>query len=122
MIDEANRTFSTDEVAAATGVSFRMIHYWVRCGYVAGQRSSGSGVPLTWTAEQVSIIRTMKALRDCGCPLAKIEPILTAARYSPDRVVVAAGSDVRVVDRDEVLDVLDILGAGFVVPGLRAET
>lgn len=45
---------STDEVAAATGTTYREIDHWVRKGYVnASQPAKGSGHPRGFSVEDV---------------------------------------------------------------------
>jgi DNA-binding transcriptional MerR regulator len=56
-------TYSTADVCAMTGATYRQVDYWARRGLIAGQDSGpGYGRCRIWTREQVStVVRLVEA-------------------------------------------------------------
>lgn len=51
------RTYSTTEVAEMVGLSYRMLDYWVRQGYISiSAKSRGSGHHRQWTHDEVEAL------------------------------------------------------------------
>jgi hypothetical protein len=60
-------TYSTDEVCAITGITYRQADYWARTGAVeplVGARGSGSR--RRWTAHEVCAVQALAQLRALG--------------------------------------------------------
>lgn len=56
MINDEEHTYSTHEVAAITGATYRQCDHWARTGRITGQpagRGTGSGHRRRWTAAQI---------------------------------------------------------------------
>ena len=54
------KTYTTVEVVALTGASYRRIDYWARMGYIPGQyEATGSGHKRYWTEEQIDRVRLL---------------------------------------------------------------
>lgn len=55
MTATATDTFTTTEVVAMTGASYRKLDYWARCGYIPDgfRLVTGTGHVRQWTQEQV---------------------------------------------------------------------
>ena len=54
----AQRTYTTTEVLALTGITFRVLDYWLRSKVIvlAQNNRPGSGIPRVYTAEEVEAI------------------------------------------------------------------
>jgi hypothetical protein len=54
----AQRTYTTTEVLQRTGITFRILDYWLRSKVIvlSQQNSPGSGNPRAYTAEEVEAI------------------------------------------------------------------
>jgi hypothetical protein len=66
---------STDEVCRLAGnLKYSTLEYWIRLGLCSpGIRGSrGKRYTRYWTVRDAVMVRTIKALRDAGCPLQRI--------------------------------------------------
>lgn len=72
---------STSQVCAATGLTYRQLDYWVRCGAIepAVSRASGSGSVRRWAPEQLRQLRFAAVLTTHGAELATVRPALIAS-------------------------------------------
>ena len=52
-------TYTTTEVTAMTGASYRQVDYWARTGRIPGQTNPGTGHYRRWTEEQVERVRLL---------------------------------------------------------------
>jgi DNA-binding transcriptional MerR regulator len=52
------------EVAKITGVTYRQLDYWVRCGWIPGIGCPGSGGRRQWGPGDISIVLQLKAASD----------------------------------------------------------
>lgn len=63
-------TYSTHEVAAATGASYRELYFWIERGYVTLEQrrplTATSGSPLRWTLADAVRAGAMQALVKAG--------------------------------------------------------
>lgn len=64
----------TPTVCRLARISPRTLDYWVRTGLVrpSVRPSSGRRVPRLWSVSDAVEVRTIKALRDSGCPLQRV--------------------------------------------------
>lgn len=74
------RVYSTAELAALAGATYRMIDHWTRAGYIADPRPAnelgpsrqpdawhhGSGHPRWWTHDELELVRLVAALVNFG--------------------------------------------------------
>jgi DNA-binding transcriptional MerR regulator len=50
-------SYTSAEVCAMTGASYRQVDYWARHGFIAGQATGpGTGRQRRWTADQVETV------------------------------------------------------------------
>ena len=56
-------TYSTTDVQALTGASFRMLDFWVRRGYIQ-MPATGSGRPRRWNDNHVATAFKLKTASD----------------------------------------------------------
>lgn len=70
-------SLETPAVCALAGVKPQTLDYWARTGLVVPsvRASAGRRVPRLWSVKDVVIVRAIKALRDAGCPLAKVRRV-----------------------------------------------
>lgn len=70
-------SMETPAVCALVGIKQQTLDYWARTGLVeASVRSStGRRVPRLWSVKDVVIVRAIKALRDAGCPMARVRQV-----------------------------------------------
>lgn len=60
VVSARTEPLSTVQVAQATGVTYRMLDHWCRCGYIDGQEPwTGSGSRRRWTPEQVARVEQL---------------------------------------------------------------
>lgn len=75
-------TYSTVQVAAMTGATYRQLDYWARTGRIPGQdpgASTGSGHARAWTVQQVERARALvEASRLLRSPLEEVADFLEA--------------------------------------------
>lgn len=68
---------SATEVVERTGVTYRMLDYWVRCGAVTpAVPAAGSGTRREFTEEQVDHVRELGVLMRWGLSLPAAKAIL----------------------------------------------
>ena len=67
----------TPAVCALVGIKPQTLDYWARTGLVVAsvRSSAGRRVPRLWSVKDVVIVWAIKALRDAGCPLAKVRQV-----------------------------------------------
>jgi DNA-binding transcriptional MerR regulator len=70
-------SLETPSVCALAGVKPQTLDYWARTGLVVPsvRASAGRRIPRLWSVKDVVIVRAIKALRDAGCPLAKVRRV-----------------------------------------------
>jgi DNA-binding transcriptional MerR regulator len=70
-------SLETPSVCAFAGVKPQTLDYWARTGLVVPsvRASAGRRIPRLWSVKDVVIVRAIKALRDAGCPLAKVRRV-----------------------------------------------
>lgn len=62
-------SLTTQQLCHITGLTMRQIDHWIRQGYVRSDtrnERSGTGIPRTFSGEQVRIAKRMAALVRCG--------------------------------------------------------
>lgn len=96
----------TPLVCSITGVAPSTLDYWILKGLVRPSIREGSGRRATryWSVRDVVVVRSVKALRDAGCPLGvlrKIKPTLDELGEDglSGNVLVWDGADVLVIDK-----------------------
>lgn len=69
--DDAIMGFTTPQVAAISGVPMSTLHYWATTGIVTPsiRASEGRRVTRWWSLTDLVAVRSVKALREAGCPL-----------------------------------------------------
>lgn len=80
--------YSSPSVCAITGVPPSTLNYWARTGVVVPslRTSAGRRATLWWSLSDLVAVRSVKALRDAGCPLQTLRRIQTviAETWSED--------------------------------------
>lgn len=75
---------TTEEVAAAAGISYRQLDHWVRRGLIDGPEAKGSGRAREWTAQQAAVAIMTGRLVNAGIEVAAASwltgPLLTDGR------------------------------------------
>lgn len=102
----AIRALDTPSVCRFVALAPATLDYWIRSGLVTPsiRPSSGRRVPRLWAVEDVVLVRSIKALREAGCPLQKVREVkaLLDTRWSEslrDYVLYWDGGDVVGLDR-----------------------
>jgi DNA-binding transcriptional MerR regulator len=63
-------TVTTQAVVAATGVTYRQLDYWARCGYVRPKHEgAGSGVWRRWSERELHVAELIGRLTRAGVVL-----------------------------------------------------
>lgn len=67
----SERSFSTPEAVAASGVNGPVLHYWCKTGFVTPsvKKGAGTGSRRRWSYEDLLALRVAKCLREIGVPL-----------------------------------------------------
>ena len=103
MPDKVIRAIPTPVVCRLAGVSPSTLDYWINKGliYPSIRGPKGQRVTRLWSAKDVVIIRSIKALRNAGCPLQVLRSVKKTLNDSTDESI-----------RDQVLywDGFDLLG------------
>jgi DNA-binding transcriptional MerR regulator len=66
------RTMSTQQVVAATGITYRNLDHWVRRGVLLpdeDQARPGSGTARVWDPKEIALARLTASLRDLHAPI-----------------------------------------------------
>lgn len=74
--------FSTYTVSDLSGASFRQIDHWARIGLLkpSAKDAAGKGTRRRYTFLDVVAVKTVVALRECGCPLQKVRAAVRQLR------------------------------------------
>jgi DNA-binding transcriptional MerR regulator len=79
------------KVLRRSGISYRQLDYWVRCGYLRPEVAEpGSGRARRWPEEEIEIARTMRRLVDVGLTNAVAADV--ARTYVAERDVIDSRS------------------------------
>jgi DNA-binding transcriptional MerR regulator len=110
------QALETPEVCRLAGVKPATLDYWTRTGLVrpSVRGSSGRRVTRLWSVTDVLTVRTVKTLRDAGCPLQKVREArrLIESKWADDSGKV-------VLLWDNVDDVLALLPSGALISTIR---
>lgn len=99
------RAVRTSTLCATVGLAPSTLSYWVRVGVVKPSLigSTGKRYERWWSLDDVISVRTVKALRDSGCPLQKVRKAVTLLRSLPSPLaanrLVWDGEDVFIQDQ-----------------------
>jgi predicted site-specific integrase-resolvase len=80
------RAYTSTEVMALTGITYRRLDWWVRAGYIrpSVRSKGGSGYPRLFSAEDVERVRLTKRLIEAGVSWDALwqddDPVKCAAR------------------------------------------
>jgi DNA-binding transcriptional MerR regulator len=71
------RALETQTVCRVAQLSPKTLDYWIRTGLVrpSVRATPGRRVPRLWSIDDAIVVRTIKALRDAGCPLQRIRAV-----------------------------------------------
>jgi hypothetical protein len=76
-LDEADRTFQSEQVCELVGLPYRTLDYWVRTGLVfATVDAEGSGSQRLFSEDDVRLIRLVTKIRKMGFELKAIRHAL----------------------------------------------
>lgn len=128
-VDTTKTEFSGPEVCALTGITYRQLDYWARtelvCPSIAGAK--GSGTQRVYSATDVLVISVLRRALDGPArsnnlaTLRKIEPAVRdiVERGVADAVLVftAAGDAVVAENAEQLLALVQVHGAVFVITG-----
>jgi DNA-binding transcriptional MerR regulator len=115
--------YSTDQVCALAGITYRTLDYWIRRGIVTPSvAADGSGSARRFTRAEVDEVCLAATLRALGLELDRVGDLLAAARdvepWSRDGAAIIATADRIEVEHDPELigvDVARLGGAALVV-------
>lgn len=114
--------FSSSQVCALTGASYRQLDYWVRTGIIRPELATahGSGTQRRFAPEQVRLVRLILRLRELGLghdaivdAAARVDDANHADWHDGYLVVTLDGAPT--VTLDPIPDVLDLDDAAWVV-------
>jgi DNA-binding transcriptional MerR regulator len=70
------KSFTSTEVMARTGVSFRRLNHWATKGYVIpeGEQNPGSGIHRRWTEDELRRVQALEILSKVGVLPHEVSP------------------------------------------------
>lgn len=92
---------SSQQVMAEAGITYRQLDFWVRAGYVQGERltSRGSGQPRRWTDDERDYVVTLARLVHAGIPLSVAATALATTSTLPVEINLGHGVTLRIEAR-----------------------
>lgn len=107
-------TYNSYDVCHMTGVSYRQLDYWIRCGAFHPYReAAGSGTQRRYTDDDIRILRVLARLAHLGATTDVLSAVEDRLRNDPHH----AWPPCVYVDRTGIVDHLDDLdGGGWIVP------
>ncbi|MGZ3546670.1 MAG: helix-turn-helix domain-containing protein [Gemmatimonadaceae bacterium] len=96
----------TRSVCELAGLKISTLDYWVRTQLVVPSVRDGTGHRITrlWSVQDAVVVRTIKALRDAGCPLQSLRRVKQHLEDHwnetvAENVLVWTGDDLQTIDR-----------------------